>query len=162
MIMQLQRRVFTYHDDMTDVVISNPKLRALYDLWNAKRGSRQAPPRSDFSLEELRPWFGHLMLLDCLENHEYRYRLYGTALVGIFGFDLTGKTAGGATGQIGDKPLDEYRQVVRIGAPVYATRISPSAREYLQVDKLALPLIEGGTVTKILGAIYRSETAEAA
>lgn len=162
MIMQLHRRVFTYHDDMSEVVISNPKLRSLYDLWAAKRGSRQAPPRSDFSLEDLRPWFGHLMLLDCMPNHEYRYRLYGTALVGIFGFDLTNKMVGGATGQIGDKPLDEYRQVVRIGAPVYATRVSPSAREYLQVDKLALPLMEGGEVTKILGAIYLSEAVEAA
>lgn len=162
MFMQFKRRIFTYHDDMTDVAITHPKLRALYDLWNAKRGSRQAPPRSDFTLEELRPWFGHLMLLDCLDNNEYRYRLYGTALVGIFGFDLTGKTVSDAAGRIGDKPLDEYRQVVRVGAPVYASRISPSAREYLQVDKLALPLMEGGAVTKILGALYLSDTAEAA
>jgi hypothetical protein len=161
MFMQFKRRVFTYHDDMTDVVIAHPQLRSLHDLWNAKRGSRQAPPRSDFSFEDLRPWFGHLILLDCLDNHEYRYRLYGTSLVGIFGFDLTGKNVSDAAGQIGDKPLDEYRQVARIGAPVYASRISPSAREYLKVDKLALPLMEGGAVTKILGAIYLSDMAEA-
>ena len=161
MFMQFKRQLFTYHDDMTDIDIANPKLRALYDLWNAKRGTRQAPPRSDFSFEDLRPWFGYLMLLDCVGNNEYRYRLYGTELVSLFGFDLTGKGVSDAIGQIGDKPLDEYRQVVRIGAPVYASRISPSAREYLLVDKLALPLMEGGEVTKILGALYRSDKVDA-
>jgi hypothetical protein len=159
MIMHFNRQVLTYHDAETEVAISHPRLRALYDLWNTKRGSRQAPPRSDFSHEDLLPWFGHLMLLDCLNGSDCRYRLYGTALVGLFGFDLTGQTVRAAADRIGDKPMDEYSKVMRIGAPVYTSRISPSAREYLQVDKLALPLMEGGVVTKILGAIYLSDPA---
>lgn len=158
MMMQSRLQTVSFHDDNREVPISHPKLRALYDLWEAKRGSRQAPPRSDFSHEDLQPWFGHLMLLDCLEGNEYRYRLYGTALTQIFGFDLTGKLVGASADRIGDKPLEEYARLVRIGAPVYASRISPSAREYLQVDKLALPLMEGGQVTKILGAIYLSDS----
>lgn len=157
MMMQLKRQTLSYHDDSHDVAISHPALRALFDLWDARRGSRQAPPRSDFSHEDLQPWFGHLMLLDCLEGGEYRYRLYGTKLTQLFGFDLTGKMVGASSDRIGDKPQDEYAKVVCIGAPVYASRISPSAREYLQVDKLALPLMEGGRVTKILGAIYPSD-----
>ncbi|MEK9967550.1 MAG: PAS domain-containing protein [Ferrovibrio sp.] len=158
MIMQFKRQIFSYHDSNAEVGISHPRLQALFDLWNDKRGSRQAPPRSDFSHEELRPWFGHLMLLDCLGDSEYRYRLYGTELVRMFGFDLTGKTVRASTSRIGDKPLAEYEKVMRIGAPVYTSRISPSAREYLQVDKLALPLMEGGIVTRILGAIYLSDS----
>jgi len=158
MMMQFKRQSLSYHDDSHDVAISHPKLRALFDLWEAKRGSRQAPPRSDFSHEDLLPWFGHLMMLDCLDTNEYRYRLYGTALTQIFGFDLTNRMVSASADRIGEKPLDEYAKVVRIGAPVYASRISPSAREYLQVDKLALPLMEGGRVTKILGAIYLSDS----
>lgn len=157
MMMQFKRQSLSYHDDSHDVAISHPALRSLLDLWEIKRGSRQAPPRSDFSHEDLLPWFGHLMLLDCLDNNEYRYRLYGTALTQLFGFDLTGKLVGASSDRIGAKPLDEYAKVVRIGAPVYVSRSSPSAREYLQVDKLALPLMEGGRVTKILGAIYLSD-----
>lgn len=157
MMMQLKQRVFTYEDDSGAAAIAHPKLRSLYELWNAKRGTRQAPPRSDFSPEELRPWFGHLMMIDCLPEDEFRYRLYGTELVRLFGFDLTNQLVGDAMVFIGDKPLREYRQVCRIGAPVHASRISPSAREFLQVDKLALPLMEGGEVTRILGAIYPSE-----
>ncbi len=158
MMLQFKRQSLSYHDDSHDVAISHPALRGLFDLWDVKRGSRQAPPRSDFSHEDLLPWFGHLMLLDCLDNNEYRYRLYGTALTQLFGFDLTGKLVGAVTDRIGAKPQDEYARVVRIGAPVYTSRISPSAREYLQVDKLALPLMEGGRVTKILGALYLSDS----
>ena len=157
MMMQLKRQTLSYHHDSQDVAISHPSLRALFDLWDTRRGSRQAPPRSDFSHQDLQPWFGHLMLLDCLDSNEYRYRLYGTALTQLFGFDLTGKMVGASADRIGDKPQDEYAKVVRIGAPVYISRSSPSAREYLQVDKLALPLMEGGRVTKILGAIYLSD-----
>ncbi|MFN3399161.1 MAG: PAS domain-containing protein [Ferrovibrio sp.] len=158
MMLQFKRQILSYHDDSHDVAISHPKLRALFDLWDARRGSRQAPPRSDFSHEDLLPWFGHLMLLDCLDTNEYRYRLYGTKLTQLFGFDLTGHMVSASADRIGDKPLDEYARVVRIGAPVYVSRISPSAREYLKVDKLALPLMEGGRVTKILGAIYLSDS----
>jgi len=158
MIMQFRRQRLSYHDDGQDVTIAHPALRALLDLWDAKRGSRQAPPRSDFSHDDLLPWIGHLMILDCLEDNEFRYRLYGTALTELFGFDLTGKKVSASADRIGAKPLDEYARVVRIGAPVYVSRSSPSAREYLQVDKLALPLMEGGRVTKILGAIYLSRS----
>jgi hypothetical protein len=157
MMLQFKHQSLSYHDDSHDVAISHPALRSLFDLWDVKRGSRQAPPRSDFSHEDLLPWFGHLMLLDCLDNNEYRYRLYGTTLTELFGFDLTGKMVGASVDRIGTKPQDEYARVVRIGAPVYVSRSSPSAREYLQVDKLALPLMEGGRVTRILGAIYLSE-----
>lgn len=157
MIVQLKHRIFTYEDDSGSTAIGHPKLRALYELWDARRGTRQAPPRSDFSLDDLRPWFGHLMIVDCLPDDDFRYRLYGTELVRLFGFDLTGKSLSDALLYIGDKPLREYQQVCRIGAPVHASRVSPSAREHLQIDKLALPLMEGGEVTKILGALYLSE-----
>ncbi len=137
--------------------IGHPMLRQLYGLWRQKRGAHPAPSRGDFGIEELRPWLGHLMILDCLENEDFRYRLYGTNLVGIFGFDLTGTLVSAAAGKIGDKPIAEYRQVRVSGLPSYVARGSPSSRDYLAMDKLALPLMEGGVVVKILAAIYLSE-----
>lgn len=157
-MMQSRRQDLSYPAGNQAAAITHPRLRALYDLWNAKRGDRQAPPRSDFSHDDLLPWFGHLLLLDCLEGGEFRYRLYGTGLVTLFGFDLTGRTVGASLDRIGDKPLDEYVTVMRTGAPVYASRSSPSARDYLKVDKLALPLMDGDRITKILGAIYLSDS----
>lgn len=160
MIMQMRQQSFSYEDDGGSAAIAHPKLRALYDLWDARRGSRQAPPRGDFSIEDLRPWLGHLMIIDRVGEEDFRYRLYGTGLVRIFGFYLTGQTISDASVFIGDKPLKEYRQVCHTGTPVHASRVSPSAREYLKVDKLALPLMENGEVTKILCAIYLSDSSE--
>lgn len=136
----------------------NPKLGSLCRLWEAKRGNRLAPSRSDFTVTELRPWIGHLMVIDVLgAGQDFRYRLYGTDLVDIFGFDLTGRLVSEVADRIGDRPLEEYRDVARLALPRYVSRVSPSSREYLLVDKLALPLAEGGIVNKILAAIYLSE-----
>lgn len=151
---QMKQRISASGLDITDVIVTDPKLRALYQLWIQKRGARPAPARADFAIEDFRPWLGHLIILDCLPNDDFRYRLYGTDLVSLFGFDLTGMTAQEAVVLIGDKPLEEYRQVCRLGLPVSISRSSPSARKHLCVDKLALPLMEEGTITKILAAIY--------
>lgn len=136
--------------------IANPLLRALYRLWDGRRGSQPAPSRADFAVEDLRPWLGHLVILDCLEDDDFRFRLYGTALVDIFGFDLTNTLVSAAADRIGAKPMAEYRQVRATGLPCYIARGSPSSRDYLAMDKLALPLMDRGAVTKILAAIYLS------
>lgn len=138
--------------------IGNPALAALYDLWARKRGGRPAPARTDFDIADLRPWFGHVMLLDVVDGgHDLRFRLYGTGLVAMFGFDLTGRLVSQTSDLIGERPLQEYREVIHSIAPSYVSRMSPSRREYLAVDKLALPLIDAdGRVNKILGSIYLS------
>ena len=155
---KLQERRFVLTDTaVAESSIAHPLLRRLYRLWLQKCDARPAPSRSDFSIEELRPWLGHLMVLDCLENGDFRYRLYSTDLVGIFGFDLTNRLVSAAAVKIGDKPFAEYRQVRASGLPSYVARGTPSSRDYLAMDKLALPLMENGVVVKILAAIYLSE-----
>lgn len=153
-----ERRFLLPEDGDAGSRIAHPSLRQLYFLWRDKCAGRRAPLRADFTVEELRPWLGHLLILDCVEEDDFRYRLYGTDLVGIFGFDLTGMLVSAATSRIGEKPLIEYQQVRALAAPSYVARSSPSARDYLTMDKLALPLMEGGTVNKIIGAIYLSES----
>ncbi|MCW0232637.1 MAG: PAS domain-containing protein [Ferrovibrio sp.] len=130
-------------------------LRELYELWAAKRHGRLAPSRSDFSVFELKPWLGHLLILDNLHSREdIRFRLYGSNLTEIFGFDLTYKTVIDSVILIGDRPLVEYDEVSRLQRPVYVSRFSPSIRNHIQVDKLALPLMSGSKVDQILAGIY--------
>jgi len=144
-------------DDLILPANSHPSLVGLYDFWRSLCGGRVAPARADFDVADLRPWLGNLMILDIEPDGDFRYRLYGTGLVHIFGFDLSRRQVSETSHLIGDKPLAEYRQVRDYCQPVYAARFSPSAREYLAVDKLALPLVEAGAVNKILGAIYPSQ-----
>jgi hypothetical protein len=138
----------------SELTVAHPKLQALHRFWEEKRSGRPAPSRAELAIEELRPWLGHLMLLDCIAGDDFRYRVYGTDLVSLFGFDLTGMTTLEAITLVGEKPLLEYRQVRSGVAPLGVSRQSPSARKYLTVDKLALPLMENGEVNKILAAIY--------
>ncbi|MBL8836919.1 MAG: PAS domain-containing protein [Alphaproteobacteria bacterium] len=135
----------------------NERIKSLLDLWEAKRAGRALPARADFAMDDLLPWLGHLMLLDVLEGgDDFRFVLYGTALVEIFGFDLTGKRVSEAIPQIGPSPLEEYRRVCATRAPDYVARRSPADREYVSITKIALPLSsDGRTIDKILGAIYR-------
>lgn len=135
----------------------NDRIKALLDLWNAKRAGRAFPARADFTMGDLLPWLGHLMLLDVVEGgNDFRFVLYGTALVEIFGFDLTGRLVSESHPQIGPKSLEEYRRVFETRAPDYVARRSPANREYVSITKIALPLSsDGQTIDKILGAIYR-------
>lgn len=146
---------------MLPPVIGNPVLQQLYDLWDAKRGNRRAAPsRADFSILEFKPWLGNLLILDNIGPREdIRFRLYGSKLVELFGFDLTYKTVLDSMLLIGDRPLIEYQEVSQQQRPVYVSRFSPTARRHIQVDKLALPLISDDRVDQILAAIYPSEPA---
>jgi hypothetical protein len=70
--------------------IAEPPLRALYDYWSAKRGTRDWPSRDDILPEEIKPLLPFVLLLDVLEGGRYlRYRLVGTDAAS--GIDPTGQ-----------------------------------------------------------------------
>jgi len=133
------------------------RIATLLSLWNSKRAGREMPARADFAMGDLLPWLGHLMLLDVIDGGaDFRFVLYGTQLVEIFGFDLTGLTVREALPRIGPEPLKEYLRVCATRAPDYVARRSPAEKEYVTMTKIALPLSsDGRTIDKILGAIYR-------
>jgi len=63
-------------------VITTPQLRTLAELWASKRRDDTIPCRSDFSDDDLRPWFGNLLMVDVVDGpHKFRFRLMGTSLV---------------------------------------------------------------------------------
>lgn len=137
----------------------DPRVARLLALWHAKRGAAAMPSRADFAFTDFRPWLGHLAILETIEGGtDFRYVLYGTRLVEIFGFDLTGLTVRAAAAQIGLQPLAEYRRVQATGKPDFVSRMSPANKEYLTMTKLALPLSgDGRTVDRIISVIYRIE-----
>src|SRR5262245_52590571 len=105
-------------------VITTPQLRSLLDLWAGKRAGRTLPSRADFSDEDLRPWFGNLLMVDVVEGpHQFRFRLMGTSLVDAACRELTGKFFDEADIR-GYEPdvLEDYAEAVRGRAPVCKTR----------------------------------------
>ncbi len=138
----------------------HPSLQALWQFWDRLRGARAMPRADEIDAFVLRPWLGHIVLLDVVDDGcEFRYRVYGSLVAEQFGFDLTGRLVGDCEPMIGPQPLAEYRRVASVGRPEAVARMSPAKRDFLKMDKLALPLAraDGGPVTRILCALYASE-----
>jgi len=78
--------------------------------------------RSDFSPELLTSWIGHIMVLEYLpEQNDFRYRLFGTDIAQLRGFDMTGKLVSDSKSEEGDFLLGTYRDSVAKRAIVSST-----------------------------------------
>jgi hypothetical protein len=143
-------------------VINNPQLRSLAELWASKRRENALPCRSDFTDEDLRPWFGNLLMVDVVEGpHRFRFRLMGTSLVDAASRELTGKFFDEADIS-GYEPdvLDDYAEAVRTRSPVCKTRrYNPNPGSFMDhwrvYERLLLPLArDGKAIDRILGCSY--------
>jgi len=87
--------------------IEEPRLRALYEYWAAKKGSRRFPMRADIDPLDFGYVLGHVLLLDVMRDPlRFRVRVHGTQMVMRVGYDLTGK-------YLENLPITEYRGYVR-------------------------------------------------
>jgi hypothetical protein len=133
-----------------------PELAALYRLWEARRAARLAPARHDLSLEDLKPWLGHLLVIDVIDRGaDFVYRVYGTAIGTFFGNDLTGKRLSEVDLATQEIVGQEYRAVVAIRRPTYTVRSPRTFREDTLIARANLPLSHGGqAVDQLLVGIY--------
>jgi len=69
--------------------LSDPALGPALAYWQAKRGCRSMPSRSDIDPIEVPSLLPHLQLIDIVDDR-FRFRLIGSELVYAFGRDYTG------------------------------------------------------------------------
>ena len=133
-----------------------PELERLYRFWDAKRAGRAAPARRDLAMEELKPWLGHLLVIEVIDGGaDFVYRVYGTAISAFFGDDLTGKRLSEVDQATQEVVGKEYRDVVATLRPTYAVRSPRSFREQTLVARANLPLShDGHAVDQLLVGIY--------
>jgi hypothetical protein len=132
----------------------------LQALWESRHGDAFLPPWSAIDVFDLRPWLGHLILLEVIDGGaDFRYRVHGTALVALRGEDLTGRHL--STLPRGrDRLLQEYRGCIAAARPtVLRRRYLGGGRDYITVVKGILPFAEDGrTVDRLLVAMYEIVT----
>jgi hypothetical protein len=137
--------------------IEHPKLAALETLWRGKCGSKSIPARSDFGLFEFVPWMGNLTILEVIEGGEdFYFRLHGTNIVNLYGYEMTGKYVSGLSEEIRITIFREYSEAVQRREPTVIRRshVHPS-REYTKVIKLLLPLSPvGETINQPFSCSY--------
>jgi hypothetical protein len=132
---------------------ADPRLHAVYDYWQKKRGTRALPARRDIDPTELVNVLPHLMLIDVEEGPRFRYRLFGTAVADAFGSDPTGKYIDEVmVGAYKAFLLGLYNDLITSKKPIYSTSIYGGERHgQLWTQRLMLPLAsDGATVDKVL------------
>lgn len=135
------------------------RLLGLFRLWQSKRGGRRLPARADLRPEELKPWFGNLIVLDVIDGGaDFRYRLFGVNIARQAGFDMTGKL-------MSEYPIKDvlpyflatHREVVRRAVPAFGEH-NPRVAIVRKRRRLILPFGEdGSTVDRTLTANYAVE-----
>ena len=129
------------------------KLTSLKALWEAKRQERPMPSRKDFGIQELKPWLGHLALIDV--TGEGIFRLCGTNLMVRFGGDMTGRRVDEVAETHREGISDPITKVCATMAPVSGTSHIQMHGQQIIYSELILPLSKDGQgVSMLLWASY--------
>ena len=136
--------------------IQHPKLLALHEHWQAKLRVGEFPHRSDFDPFDLKPFLGHILILELAEElDESHYRLFGSKLSEYFDADLTGMRLKDIPADRPDMILLEYQNMLLAKAPLVACNQALVGSSVAYYEKLMLPLASGERpIAMVLGAIY--------
>jgi len=135
------------------------ELAALCDLWRAKAGADGPPKRAMFDMRTLRPFLRNVSLLERIGPKgawRYRFRLFGSALVNLFGEH---------TGHFLDEMVSPallanwtacYDITIRYGSPLrFLNYYRIPNKDFLKGEILAAPLMgEVEDQPMILAATY--------
>ena len=142
----------------TVVKSDEPAIQRFIDLWAERRAGRPMPSRSAFVPEDLREWFGHVLLLDVIEGGaDFRYRLVGVEIARALGRDYTGRRMTECTYEVPRAAvIREFREVVEARGPVLRAGHVTWApdRSWRAFRSVHAPLAsDGQTVDKTMGVL---------
>lgn len=122
--------------------LATPQHRFLLRYWSDLRGTRPLPHMREIDAVEMRPALGYVNLLEPVENgRDFRYRVFGTVVAAVSGFDLTGQLASGlkASAYIVEFGLAAFRAVQRRAEPLFTEHGPPAAVYTSTWHRLVLP-----------------------
>lgn len=152
-------------DTLADDVVPagrHPMVSAFGALWRRKRRGDDLPRRADFAMEELAPWFGHVIIMDVIDGgRDFRYRLIGTSITGFLDRDYSRRLVSecdyGDDDLSRDKIFDTFRRPIARGGPVFRSgRVLWAAdRTWRSYDSVHCPLRRNtGAAELTIGVLY--------
>lgn len=134
-------------------------IAAFAALWHAKRRDDLLPARSDFPIEELQRWFGHVLIMDVgPDAADFRYRMIGTDVTAFRDRDYTGKWISECSfGESRESMVATFRNPVVRRRPVfrYGWVQWPVDGSWRSFDSVHCPLAsDGRTVDMTIGVLY--------
>lgn len=112
------------------------------------------PLTTDIDPIRMRPALGYVMLVDVVDGGwDFRYRLYGSELASVSGFDMTGRflSSHGASANVIEFGLAVYRAAAVRRQPVFTSRRPVGARHTARWERVVMPLADRtGAVVRFL------------
>lgn len=135
-----------------------PQLRFLLRYWRDLAGDQPLPLASAVDAMEMRPALGYILLLDVeAGGRDFRYRLYGSILAAVSGFDVTGKLVSEhfASRHVVEFALAGYHAVLRRREPLLTDYGPAPTVNTWRWQRLVLPLAdtEGATIRFLVGNV---------
>jgi len=135
-------------------------LLTLYDYWNAKRGVRLMPARTDLDPVDLKPVLPKLILIDVVpDSRRYVYRLVGTQEVEMRGSDPTGKPV--AEAYYAESAGDTARYLDHVAHTrqphLYRGTYQPLRTRTQHEDVLFLPLSQDGETVNMIMVVSHAD-----
>lgn len=134
------------------------KLKSLLALWNEKRGKRDMPSRADLTVNALKPWLGHLAIIELNNGNGATFRLCGTNLRDRFGGEMTGRQIEALGDDIAATLRDAIHRLGNHSEPVRIKHTGHPKELPTTHHELCLPLADDGQqVDTILFASYAEQ-----
>lgn len=132
----------------------HPKIQRLFDYWQDTRGDREIPRRADIDPLKIPDLLPYIFLIDVpADRNPLVYRLVGTAVVSLFGQEMTGQPFGAGTlPRYRAEVLQRYRRIIAARRPFFQyAQLRDLTNDFTHVERLILPLSDGGRVNMLLG-----------
>lgn len=130
--------------------------KALFDYWNALRGSRSAPDRRDIDPTRIRSALANTFILELNDGNEFDFRLAGSHLCSAYARELKGRSFSRLWHERDKDAIDTLvRAVTEDHAVALVTFQGTTAvQTRLTLETILLPLRHNGTTySRLLGAM---------
>jgi len=130
--------------------------KALFDYWNALRGSRSAPDRRDIDPTHIRSALANTFILELNEQNDFDFRLAGSHLCSAYARELKGRSF---TRLWHERDRDAMDTLMRAVTEDHAVALvtfqgTTAVHTHLSIETILLPLRHnGGTHNRMLGAM---------
>lgn len=144
-------------DPEADQMTAEP-LAALLRYWSSLRRQQALPLADTIDPLAMRRALGYVMLVDAVEGgQDFRYRLFGSAVAAVSGFDMTGRLLSDhqASAYLRAFSLALYRAALQRRRSVFSRYAPAGTTLTAQWHRVTLPLTDrSGTVIRLLaGAV---------
>jgi len=122
--------------------MKHPSTRELFDYWNARRGRRVAPERSEIEPEAIRRALADTFILSFEPQRGHPFRIAGTRVCGLFRRELKGSAFLDLWSPASRDHMRELTTIVvdELTGVVASARATSAAGDALQLELLLLPL----------------------